>query len=88
MSIISLEDAGRNRDERSWSIILIYIYIYLYLYLYLYLYIYESPGLSNNTNPVEQFLIINLKDIAFIKYVDMPVVLLSRKHEEIYAICS
>jgi hypothetical protein len=71
MSIISLEDVGRNRDERSWSIILIYIYIHIYICIY------ESPGLSNNTNPVEQFL-INLKDIAFIKYVDMPVYFLVR----------
>ena len=70
MSIISLEDAGRNRDARSWSIILIYIYIYFYICIFVY--IYESPGLSNNTNPVEEFL-MNLKDIAFIKYVDMPV---------------
>jgi hypothetical protein len=49
MSIISLENAGRNRgDERSWSVILIYIYIYICTFVY----IYESPGLSNNSNPV------------------------------------
>ena len=40
MSFISLENAERNRDERSWSIILIYIYVYVYIYVY------ESPGLS------------------------------------------
>jgi hypothetical protein len=43
------------------------------MYICIFVYIYELPELSNNTtNPVEEFL-INLKDIAFIKYVDMPV---------------
>jgi hypothetical protein len=79
MSFISLENAERNRDERSVNYFNIHIHIYIYICICITRTIY-------NSNPVEQFL-INLKDIAFIKYVDMPVVLLSRKHEAIYAIC-
>jgi hypothetical protein len=60
-----------------------------YLYnIYIYIYIYQQiTATIYYNNPVEQFL-INLKDKAFIKTYDMPVVPFSRNMIQPMQFCS